>query len=241
MGSEMCIRDRCKVLYSAGATVYIGARNEKLVRAAMDDITATKAASHAEGGQMKFLHVDLADLESVQRAAEVFKAQERKLDVLWNNAGLSLPPTGSKSAQGHELTTATNCLGPFLLTRLLLPQLEAAARHVSQTPDAKDTVRVVWTSSLLVDQVSPLGGVQMNLIDEPPQTWMARAAQYSASKAGNYFLASEFAKRYTERTGVISLTHNPGNLKTKVWRGTDAVTYALSYPLFTTRSWVRGP
>ena len=69
---------------------------------------------------------DLSDLTEVRRFAEGFQARNERLDLLVNNAGV-LPPERTHTADGVELTFATNVLGPFLLTSLLLPVLLAGA------------------------------------------------------------------------------------------------------------------
>ncbi len=66
--------------------------------------------------------LDLADLDSVRRfAAEVMAAHE-DLDLLINNAGVMMPPR-SVTPDGIELQFATNHLGHFALTGLLLGHL----------------------------------------------------------------------------------------------------------------------
>ena len=69
---------------------------------------------------------DLSDLTSVRGFAERFSVQAPRLDVLVNNAGVL---TGERilSADGIELTLATNVLGPFLLTNMLMGLLERCA------------------------------------------------------------------------------------------------------------------
>jgi NAD(P)-dependent dehydrogenase (short-subunit alcohol dehydrogenase family) len=62
-------------------------------------------------------------LESVRQFAERFAAQAPRLDVIVNNAGV-LTQGRELSADGIELTLATNVLGPFLLTQLLIPTLQ---------------------------------------------------------------------------------------------------------------------
>ena len=216
----------CKILYGAGGTVYMASRSEKLAWEAIGKIESSPRAGAK--GQIHYLHLELSDLNAVRDAANDFKQREKKLDVLWNNAGISTAPYGSVSAQGHELTTATNCLGPFLFTQMLLPELKSAANERSD-----NSVRLIWTSSVLVDMMSYKYGLDISTIDLPPTTYGVRNMQYCATKVGNYFLASEFAKRYTPSTKIISLTQNPGNLKTRVWRNVDWLTYAASYlPLY---------
>ena len=69
---------------------------------------------------------DLSSLEEVRRVAGEVRDAEPRLDVLVNNAGIG---TGERelSQDGFELRFAVNYLAGFLLTRELLPALEASA------------------------------------------------------------------------------------------------------------------
>ncbi|KFA68089.1 hypothetical protein S40285_02593 [Stachybotrys chlorohalonatus IBT 40285] len=109
-----------KILYRKKGRVYIAGRSEEKARQAIAEILSVEP----KGGALDFLHLDLEDLRTISSTAEAFKAKETRLDVLWNNAGVSQPPVGNVSKQGIELQLAVNCLGPFLLTQLLLPLLE---------------------------------------------------------------------------------------------------------------------
>jgi dehydrogenase/reductase SDR family protein 12 len=104
-----------------GATVWLVVRSEAR--------GAQARAAVLERFGARDVHVglcDLSDLDSVRHFAERFAAQAERLDVLVNNAGV-LPATRTMSPNGIELTFATNVLGPFLLTNLLLPLLEQSA------------------------------------------------------------------------------------------------------------------
>ncbi|MCL4126022.1 UNVERIFIED_CONTAM: hypothetical protein GTU68_008742, partial [Idotea baltica] len=63
--------------------------------------------------------LDVSDLDSVRKFAKETLENEERLDVLINNAGAGVP-SRQESKQGFELTYATNHLGHFLLTNLLL-------------------------------------------------------------------------------------------------------------------------
>ncbi len=69
---------------------------------------------------------DLSSLDEVRRVAGEVRDAEPRLDVLVNNAGIG---TGERelSQDGYELRFAVNYLAGFLLTRELLPALEASA------------------------------------------------------------------------------------------------------------------
>ena len=139
-----------------------------------------------------------------------------------NNAGVSQPPAGSVSRQGFELQLATNCLGPFLLTQLLLPLLEATAA----AEEEKGAVCVVWTSSQIVELSAPPQGIVMSELAAPPKD---RTRNYVNSKTGNYFLATELARRRGS-SGVVSVAQNPGAASTNLFRHTPWMTY-LAWPL----------
>jgi NAD(P)-dependent dehydrogenase (short-subunit alcohol dehydrogenase family) len=72
-------------------------------------------------GQIKYIHLDLDDLGTIKASAAALSAQESKLDVLWNNAGIANPTFGDLSKQGHLKQLRINCFVHFLLTQLLLP------------------------------------------------------------------------------------------------------------------------
>ncbi|TAQ86124.1 hypothetical protein B7494_g5554 [Chlorociboria aeruginascens] len=148
----------CAILFNAGGKVYMAGRSEINAKKAIDKIKS--AAKNPSDGDLQFLHLQLEDLSTIKSTVETFTSKESRLDVLWNNAGVSLPPDGSKSIQGHELQLATNCLGPLLLTKLLLPSLKATSQNASIA-----SVRVIWTFSQIVELSSPTGGFTM---DETP-------------------------------------------------------------------------
>ncbi|KAL8727253.1 MAG: hypothetical protein Q9166_006172 [cf. Caloplaca sp. 2 TL-2023] len=173
---------------------------------AISKINANPTASH---GQVVFLQLALDDLATIKPAVETFMSSEGRLDILFNNAGVSNPPQRLVSAQGHELQMATNCLGPYLLTQLLLPTLRRTAQTV---PSA--TVRVIWTSSIVVDVTAVKNGINISDLENPPSD---QQLSYTNTKVGNWFLAGALAAQVGSE-GILSLTQNPGNLKTPLLR-----------------------
>ena len=111
----------------------------------------------------------------------------------------------------------TNCLGPYLLTRLLLPQLRTAAKTAP-----KGSVRIIWTSSGIVDTNASVGGLDLTHLTTSPTD---PNLNYANSKTGNWFLALEFSNRL-KGEGIVSITQNPGNLATKGW---DSAPAAVKY------------
>lgn len=209
----------CTILYRAGGKVYVAGRSEEK---ALDAIAQIRASEPSSDGNLVFLALHLDDLASIKPAVEAYTAAESRLDVLFNNAGVSNPPCGSVSAQGHELQFATNCLGPYLLTQLLLPTLRRTAE--SETPAS---VRVIWTASIVVDISAPKNGVNLEEIlreNTNPQR------NYENSKVGNWFLAHALDAQ--ERpSGILSVVVNPGNLKSRLTRHMSPLVPLLVAPL----------
>ena len=89
------------------------------------DLPDRSQAPGCQGARLTPEVCDLSDLTHVRRFAESFLARLDRLDVLVNNAGVFVQ-SRQHTPDGVELTFATNVLGPFLLTSLLLPALLAA-------------------------------------------------------------------------------------------------------------------
>lgn len=77
-----------------------------------------------------FVAIDLANVASVRQAASVVRAQIDHLDILINNAGIMAHPY-KKTVDGIESQFASNHVGHFLLTVLLIDKIEAAAKKSS--------------------------------------------------------------------------------------------------------------
>jgi dehydrogenase/reductase SDR family protein 13 len=189
-------RAMVEALAARGGRVVLAARSEERTRPVLDGVRARRASAPVE-----FLRVDVSDLSSVRQAAESFLAAGRPLDVLVNNAGVA--GTSALSADGFDLTYATNHIGPFLLTSLLLPALERAPQG-----------RIV--------NVSSVGHMQAKAID---WTLLERRAaprksgfkDYAATKLMNILHAKELARRLAG-TRVTTYALHPGGVKSNIWR-----------------------
>jgi NAD(P)-dependent dehydrogenase (short-subunit alcohol dehydrogenase family) len=198
-----------KILYTKGGKVYIAGRSDAKARQAIELIESLP--TQVNGGSVHFLSLELDDLSTIKPAVDAFIAKEAKLDVLWNNAGVSQPPLGSVSKQGFELQLATNCLGPILLTNLLLPLL---AQHG----------RVVWLSSQIMELSAPKGALDIADLTTPPRD---QNRNYVLSKTVNYLLSCELARRQPR---ITSVAINPGAATTNLFRHTPYLRY-LAWPL----------
>ena len=102
-------RQAAGVLAGAGAHVVLAVRNLDKGRRVAAEIS----------GETDVRRLDVSDLGSVRAFADGWKGP---IDILINNAGIMAVPEG-RTADGFELQIATNHLGPFLLTNLLLPSI----------------------------------------------------------------------------------------------------------------------
>jgi NAD(P)-dependent dehydrogenase (short-subunit alcohol dehydrogenase family) len=135
---------------------------------------------------------DLSDLQAVRRFAERFSQEMPRLDVLVNNAG-AMVGERTLSVDGIELTFATNVLGPFLLTNLLIPLLAESepARIVNVSSGGMYTQRV------------HLDDLQMSGEEYDGPT------AYARSKRAEVMLTEMWAQRL-QGSGVVAHAMHPG-------------------------------
>ena len=111
----------CVAIAREGAKVHLVVRSRERGERSRERIAS------ASGSEALELHLcDLSSLASVREFATGFAASGSPLHILVNNAGV-LPAERVHTEEGFELAFATNVLGPFLLTALLLPALRRAA------------------------------------------------------------------------------------------------------------------
>ena len=98
-----------------------------VIMACRDFLKTERAAKSAGMPKENYtiMHLDLASLDSVRQFVDNFRRSERPLDVLVCNAAVYQPTAKEPSftAQGFELSVGTNHLGHFLLSRLLMEDL----------------------------------------------------------------------------------------------------------------------
>ena len=156
------------------------------------------------------VRLDLASLSSVRAAAAEILARYDRLDLLINNAGVMDVPYRS-TEDGFELTLATNHLGHFALTGILLDRLLG-------TPGS----RIVTVSS----NAHRRG--EMRFDDLQMTCGYDSAAAYARSKLANLLFTYELQARL-ESIGsrTISLAAHPGNARTDLWRSSSRLERAL--------------
>jgi len=185
-----------EALAARGAGVVLAGRSEERTRPVLEGLR-----SRHPGITAQFLAVDVSDLESVRTAADRFLAGGAPLDVLVNNAGIA--GTESLSRQGFDLTYATNHVGPFLLTNLLLPRiLESEQGRI---------VNVASKANMMVKRID------WSLLDRRTSPRWSGFADYAVTKLMNVLHAEELARRLAG-TRVTTCSLHPGAVATNVWR-----------------------
>jgi NAD(P)-dependent dehydrogenase (short-subunit alcohol dehydrogenase family) len=180
-------------------------RGAEVVLACRDMAKAEPAAERVRaagtGGRVGVVRLDLASLASVREAAGEILATWPRLDLLINNAGVMTPPY-QRTPDGFELTFATNHLGHFALTGLLLHRMLG-------TPGS----RVVTVSS-----VGHWEG-EMHFGDLQFERRYSGSRAYWQSKLANLLFTYELHARLTGAgAGTVALAAHPGVVRTELWR-----------------------
>lgn len=193
-------------LARAGATVIAAGRDQSKL-----DQLAQSTAAEVPGSRIETLILDLADLSSVQQAAETVLATMRPLDVLVNNAAVMPGGRRQTTRDGFELAFGTNHLGHYALTGHLLPVLLASPEARVVTVCAGPPNQRLDTSDLNSDK-RYRGGMRT----------------YMGSKLATAVFAQELARRAAATT-VRSLTANPGVAATGVQRNNPFIGWLARY------------
>lgn len=177
-----------QALAAAGAHVVLAVR----------DLDKGRAAADAIRGSTDVRQLDLASLASVREFAD---AWDGDLDLLVNNAGVMAIPR-RETPDGFEMQLATNHLGHFTLTNLLLPHV--TGRVVTVASDAHRMGAVNFDDLQLSRGYTP---------------WRA----YAQSKLANLLFTLELQRRLTDAgSPVLAVAAHPG------WSATNLQSHSAS-------------
>jgi len=188
-------KETVRGLAARGGRVLLACRSRDKTLPVIDEIRA-QTGNEALG----FVPLDLEDLAQVRQAAAELLAEAPAIHVLINNAGLARSHGITKD--GFERTFGVNHLGHFLLTRLLLPRIEASgpARIVNVSSHSHYRAKRIDFASLR----------------EPTQTFSGMP-EYEASKLCNVLFTKELARRL-EGKPVTTYALHPGVIASDIWR-----------------------
>ncbi|MDR7279083.1 oxidoreductase [Catenuloplanes atrovinosus] len=207
-----------RVLAARGATVVLACRDPGRATAAAGRIRAA-----VPGAAVETLHLDLASQASVREAARRLPGP---VDLLINNAG-ALFRHRSTTEDGHERTLATNHLGPFAFTGLVLDRLLTVPGS-----------RVVTVTSL----GHRYGTGVINFDDlHHASGWThtgANRAAYFQSKLANLMFTYELQRRLDAAGApTIATAAHPGNARTEFPRDLDPLSRAVASPRLRLLTW----
>ena len=171
------------------------------VTLAVRDVTKGEGVAALIHGETRVARLDLADLASVRAfAREWSSANPEGLDLLINNAGVMAIPRRT-SADGFEMQLATNHLGHFALTGLLLPALVAVPNS-----------RVVTVSSSAHRMVRGINFHDINS-ERKYRSWGA----YGQSKLANLLFTAELQRRLSAADLTVkAMAAHPGYAATEL-------------------------
>jgi dehydrogenase/reductase SDR family protein 13 len=185
-----------EALAARGATVVLATRSEERTRPVLNELK-----SRYPNAQVQWVHLDVSDLSSVRRAAEAFVATQQPIDVLVNNAGIA--GTKRLSQDGFDVTYATNHIGPFLLTNLLLPRLR-------ESPQGR-VVNVASGAHMMVKEID------WSVLERRTAPKRSGFKDYATTKLMNVWHAKELARRLSG-TRVTTYALHPGAVASNIWR-----------------------
>ncbi|MDM8010479.1 MAG: oxidoreductase [Parasphingorhabdus sp.] len=200
--------EAAKVLAGKGARVLMGCRSKTRAAAAI-----AKIREEFPQADLAYIPLDLGDLESIREAAALV-GQERRLDVLVNNAGIMMPPR-EVTMDGFESQFGVNHLGTFALTGLLLDKLAKGKEP-----------RVVITSSM----AHRSGRIDFDDINAEES--YSRMGRYAMSKLANLLHMYELDRRLRAADSpVIAVACHPGVADTELTRNFPGLLVSLFRPL----------
>jgi NAD(P)-dependent dehydrogenase (short-subunit alcohol dehydrogenase family) len=182
-------------LARAGYQVVIAGRSLERTQPVLDEIKALAPDKPA-----LFLPLNLASLASVRECAQQFIALKLPLHLLVNNAGIA--GLRGLTTDGFEMMFGVNHMGHFLLTQLLLPQLQASGPS-----------RVVTVSSRAHKRTP---GIDWDGLRQPTRS-ITGVREYAVSKLANLLFSAELARRL-QGTQVSCYSLHPGVVDTEIWR-----------------------
>ncbi len=174
-------------LAALGAHVVMLGRSAERGNAAAEEIRATTGNDRVE-----WVQCDLASLDAVRATAAGLLERFPRIDVLINNAG-GMWDEREFSVDGIEMTWATNLIGPYLLTELLLDRLaeSGSARIIEMTSGGAYSQRL-----------------DLGELDGAEGPFDAKAV-YSRTKRAQIILTELRAEEFADRGIVAHVTH-PG-------------------------------
>ncbi|XWS61191.1 hypothetical protein CRYUN_Cryun07bG0104600 [Craigia yunnanensis] len=196
--------ETARVLALRGVHVIMGVRNMAVGRDVKEAIV-----KEIPTGKVDAMELDLSSMASVRKFASDFCSSDRPLNLLINNAGIMANPF-MLSKDNIELQFATNHIGHFLLTNLLLDTMKKTARA------SKREGRIINVSSE-AHSYTYKEGIRFDKIND--ESGYSSFAAYGQSKLANVLHANELARLLKEDGADITANSlHPGAIVTNLFR-----------------------
>ncbi|KAK7355648.1 hypothetical protein VNO80_14908 [Phaseolus coccineus] len=217
--------ETARVLALRKAHVIIAARNMESAKEAKQLILNEK-----ESARVDILKLDLCSVNSVRTFVDNFIALALPLNILINNAGVMFCPY-QKTEDGIEMQFATNHLGHFLLTNLLLDKMKQTAKETGIEG------RIVNMSSI-AHVYTYEEGIRFDNINE--EDGYSDKKAYGQSKLANILHAKELSRRLQEEgVNITANSVHPGLIMTPLMRHSSLLMNFLK--MFTFFMWKTVP
>ncbi|KAJ8632347.1 hypothetical protein MRB53_025683 [Persea americana] len=198
--------ETARVLAKRGARLILPARNMKAA-----EETRARIGEECPGSEIRVMALDLSSLDSVRSFVSDFESLHLPLNLLVNNAGKFSHEHGL-SEDGIEMTFATNYLGHFLLTKLLLGKMIETAKLTGVQG------RIVNVSSSIHSWFSGDGIRYLEIITRK-KTHYDPTRAYALSKLANILHTKELAERLKEMEANVTINSvHPGIVRTRLTR-----------------------
>jgi NAD(P)-dependent dehydrogenase (short-subunit alcohol dehydrogenase family) len=192
-----------------GAEVVITYRDEQKA------IETQKWIASETGNNITTFVCDMSSFESIRNFAAEFQTKYQQLDVLINNAGI-WETTRKLSKDGIELNFATNYLGPFLLTNLLLDMIKnsAPARIINVASGAHKNAKIDFED---IEMKKNFSGYRA----------------YGQSKLANILFSTSLSAMLAGRQVSVNCLH-PGVVSTNIFKNMNKIGLGMMKPFMIT-------
>ncbi|KAK9070380.1 hypothetical protein SSX86_010782 [Deinandra increscens subsp. villosa] len=196
--------ETARVLALRGVHVVMAIRNMSAGREVKEAIMKQNPTA-----KIDTMELDVSSISSINNFASNYKSSGLPLNLLINNAGILATPY-MLSEDNIELQFATNHVGHFHLTNLLLETMKRTAHESSKEG------RIMNVSSRR-HQISYPEGIRFDQINS--QSGYNALSAYGQSKLANVLHANELARRLKDDGAEITANSvNPGAIPTNIFR-----------------------
>lgn len=199
-----------------GAQVILAGRSASKGKEALEELL-----KRVPNAKVEFMKLDLGSMQSVKEFAAEFAAKSLPLHILMNNAGVMANPF-TLTVDGLESQFGTNHIGHFLLTKLLLPHLEASApSRVVTVSSAAAFIPEMLKMFEIRGIVDAAPAADFDKLGADYEASYSPVKAYGRSKLANVLFTRALARRLEGKSVYANVCH-PGGIHTNLARHVQA-------------------